>query len=99
MQSRESLAELMTQMSIENGTMRATRPGAAFKPSFCQVPRDAFQSVPGDTFQLQQLAPLLKEVGSFPGQADQEEDPIFDLGGNAAEWVVTENRTGKVIGG
>lgn len=39
---------------------------------------------------------LLKPVGSFAGSG---EDPIFDLGGNAAEWVATKDGTGKVIGG
>jgi hypothetical protein len=35
-------------------------------------------------------------VGSFAGQG---EDPIFDLGGNAAEWVETKDGKGKVLGG
>ena len=39
---------------------------------------------------------LLKPVGSFPGSG---EDPIFDLGGNAAEWVVAKDGTGKALGG
>jgi dipeptidyl aminopeptidase/acylaminoacyl peptidase len=39
---------------------------------------------------------LLRPVGSFAGSGD---DPLFDLGGNAAEWVVTKNGAGKVLGG
>ncbi|MCU0246813.1 MAG: prolyl oligopeptidase family serine peptidase [Bryobacter sp.] len=39
---------------------------------------------------------LLKPVGSFAGQG---EDPIFDLGGNAAEWVETKDGKGKALGG
>lgn len=39
---------------------------------------------------------LLMPVGSFPGKGD---DPVFDLGGNAAEWVTTEDGTGKLLGG
>jgi dipeptidyl aminopeptidase/acylaminoacyl peptidase len=39
---------------------------------------------------------LLRPVGSFHGNGD---DPIFDLGGNAAEWVVTQNGAGKASGG
>ncbi len=39
---------------------------------------------------------LLKPVGSSPGQGD---DPIFDLGGNVAEWVVTKDGQGKPLGG
>jgi poly(3-hydroxybutyrate) depolymerase len=39
---------------------------------------------------------LLMPVGSFPGKGD---DPVFDLDGNAAEWVVTEDGQGKLLGG
>jgi hypothetical protein len=39
---------------------------------------------------------LLMPVGSFPGKGD---DPVFDLGGNAAEWVTAEDGTGKLLGG
>ena len=47
---------------------------------------------------VQGLGPgaLLKPVGSFAGNG---EDPVFDLGGNAAEWVVAKDGTGKVLGG
>jgi hypothetical protein len=42
-------------------------------------------------------APLLKEVGSFkPSNADEV---MFDLGGNVAEWTVTAEGAGKVMGG
>lgn len=39
---------------------------------------------------------LLKPVGSFAGSG---EDPLYDLGGNAAEWVVTQDGKGKALGG
>ena len=39
---------------------------------------------------------LLKPVGSSPGAGD---DPVYDLGGNVAEWVVTKDGTGKPLGG
>lgn len=39
---------------------------------------------------------LLKPVGSFAGSG---EDPVFDLGGNAAEWVAGKDGKGKVMGG
>lgn len=39
---------------------------------------------------------LLKAVGSFAGTG---EEPVFDLGGNAAEWVTAKDGTGKVMGG
>jgi dipeptidyl aminopeptidase/acylaminoacyl peptidase len=44
-------------------------------------------------------APLLKEVGSFHPQGKDDEEPIYDLGGNVAEWVLTRDGKGKVIGG
>jgi dienelactone hydrolase len=44
-------------------------------------------------------APLLKEVGNFPGQGRDDEEPIYDVGGNVAEWVVLTDGYGKVIGG
>jgi len=44
-------------------------------------------------------APLLKEVGSFTGRGKEDEEPIYDLGGNVAEWVLTRDGKGKVMGG
>jgi dipeptidyl aminopeptidase/acylaminoacyl peptidase len=44
-------------------------------------------------------APLLKEVGSFHPQGKEDEEPIYDLGGNVAEWVLLRDGKGKVIGG
>jgi dipeptidyl aminopeptidase/acylaminoacyl peptidase/formylglycine-generating enzyme required for sulfatase activity len=49
--------------------------------------------------ELKGKAPLLKEVGSFRGQGKDDEEPIYDLGGNVAEWVLTRDGKGKVIGG
>ena len=49
--------------------------------------------------QLGDNAPLLKEVGSFRGKGRDDEEPIYDLGGNVAEWVLTRDGRGKVIGG
>ena len=61
---------------------------------------------PEDTARLREKAkelrgptPLLKAVGSFRGQGKEDEEPIFDLGGNVAEWVLTRDGNGKVIGG
>ncbi len=42
-------------------------------------------------------APLLMEVGRFPGAG--EDDPVFDLGGNVAEWVVRADGSGTLLGG
>ncbi len=41
-------------------------------------------------------AVLLKPAGSFPGTGDE---PVFDLDGNAAEWVELEDGKGKACGG
>ena len=44
-------------------------------------------------------APLLKPVGSFAGQGQEKEEPVFDVDGNAAEWVLTADGKGKTVGG
>jgi hypothetical protein len=44
-------------------------------------------------------APLLKEVGSFAPQGEEGEEPIFDLGGNAAEWAIAADGNGRTLGG
>jgi len=44
-------------------------------------------------------APLLRPVGSFHGQGRDDEEPIYDLGGNVAEWALTRDGRGKAIGG
>ncbi len=49
--------------------------------------------------ELKSKMPLLKVVGTFRGQGKEDEEPIFDLGGNVAEWVLTREGKGKVIGG
>jgi dipeptidyl aminopeptidase/acylaminoacyl peptidase len=61
---------------------------------------------PEDTSKLREKAnkligkaPLLKEVGSFAGKGREDEEPIYDLGGNVAEWVLTRDGKGKVMGG
>ena len=51
------------------------------------------------TKELGGAAPLLKQVGSFHGQGKDDEEPIYDLGGNVAEWVLTRDGKGKIIGG
>ena len=47
--------------------------------------------------ELAGTAPLLKEVGSFKGVG--EEELVFDLGGNVAEWVMGKDGKGKAAGG
>jgi dipeptidyl aminopeptidase/acylaminoacyl peptidase len=49
------------------------------------------KELPGD-------APLLREEGSFSGQGEKDEELVFDLGGNVAEWVVGANGAPKTLG-
>jgi formylglycine-generating enzyme required for sulfatase activity len=44
-------------------------------------------------------APLLQQVGTFPGVGKDEQELLFDLGGNVAEWAVSETGGGKLLGG
>jgi dipeptidyl aminopeptidase/acylaminoacyl peptidase len=61
-------------------------------------PEDA-QKLEEDIKKLSGDAPLLREVGSFAPGGEQGEEPIFDLGGNVAEWVIGSNGSGKTLGG
>jgi dipeptidyl aminopeptidase/acylaminoacyl peptidase len=42
---------------------------------------------------------LLKPVGSFQPDGSAEEELIFDLGGNVAEWVLNPDGSGRLAGG
>jgi hypothetical protein len=44
-------------------------------------------------------APLLKEAGSFAGAGRDDEPRVFDLGGNVAEWAVSKDGRGLLVGG
>jgi dipeptidyl aminopeptidase/acylaminoacyl peptidase len=66
--------------------------GYAINPEDAQLLEEKIKQLPGD-------APLLKEVGSFPGQGSDEEELVFDLGGNVAEWVIAADGSGKTLGG
>lgn len=44
-------------------------------------------------------AALLKEAGSFAGAGKDGEELVFDLGGNAAEWAIAKDGTGRAAGG
>jgi len=44
-------------------------------------------------------AALLKEVGSFKGRGSEDEELVYDLGGNVAEWAVAGDGSGKALGG
>jgi len=66
--------------------------GYAVNPEDTARLKKKLEELPGN-------APLLRPVGSFPGQGKADEELIFDLGGNAAEWVLTPDGKGKVTGG
>jgi dipeptidyl aminopeptidase/acylaminoacyl peptidase len=61
-------------------------------------PEDA-QKLEAEIKKLPGAAPLLREVGSFATEGEQGEEPVFDLGGNVAEWVIAANGSGKTVGG
>lgn len=60
-------------------------------------PEDA-QKLEEKIKELQGDAPLLREVGSFSPEGEPGEEPVFDLGGNVAEWAVAANGSGKTVG-
>ena len=66
--------------------------GYAPNPDDAKRLREKVKELPG-------TAPLLKRAGSFSGQAKEDEELIFDLGGNVAEWCVTNDGKGKALGG
>ena len=61
---------------------------------------------PDDTIRLREktkelpgTAPLLKAVGTFAAETSLTDEPVFDFGGNVAEWVETKDAKGKAAGG
>ena len=61
---------------------------------------------PDDTLKLREKlkelpgsAPLLRPAGTFAGKGEENEDLVFDLGGNVAEWVISSDGKGKALGG
>jgi dipeptidyl aminopeptidase/acylaminoacyl peptidase len=47
----------------------------------------------------EQQAPLLQKVGSFQPNGSEDQELLFDLGGNVAEWAITKEGKGKPVGG
>jgi formylglycine-generating enzyme required for sulfatase activity len=66
--------------------------GYSLNPDDAARVQKKLAELPGST-------PLLKPVGSFPGQGKDIEELIFDLGGNVAEWAVAPDAKGKALGG
>jgi hypothetical protein len=48
--------------------------------------------------ELEKHGLLLKECGSFPPTSKKYQPGFWDLAGNVAEWAVTEEGRGKVLG-
>ena len=48
--------------------------------------------------ELEEHGSLLEECGSFPLSGKKDEPGFWDLAGNVAEWTVTEESKGKVLG-
>jgi dipeptidyl aminopeptidase/acylaminoacyl peptidase len=85
----------------EAGTWYKDRPGEntldywagySLNPEDARKLEEDIKKLPGD-------APLLREVGSFAPDGEQGEEPVFDLGGNVAEWMIAANGSGKTVGG
>ena len=66
--------------------------GYSLNPEDAAALDSEIKQLPGDS-------PLLREVGTFPGQGDKDEDLVFDLGGNVSEWAVAANGSPKTLGG
>lgn len=64
--------------------------GYGLNPDDAERLRKKVAELPGE-------APLLREVGRFQGRG--EEELVFDLGGNVAEWVINGDGEGKLLGG
>jgi dipeptidyl aminopeptidase/acylaminoacyl peptidase len=54
--------------------------------------REKVKELPG-------TAPLLKPVGSFAAETSVSDEPVFDFGGNVAEWVETKDGKRRAAGG
>jgi dipeptidyl aminopeptidase/acylaminoacyl peptidase len=65
--------------------------GYALNPEDAAKLEAEIKELPGD-------APLLREVGTFPGQGDKDEELVFDLGGNVSEWAIAANNSAKTLG-
>ncbi len=59
---------------------------------------DEVPSVMDKAAELEEHGLLLKECGSFPPAGKTETPGIWDLAGNVAEWTVTEDGKGKILG-
>jgi dipeptidyl aminopeptidase/acylaminoacyl peptidase len=84
--TEEELGSLLTASKTEN-TLDLWA-GYSVNPDDARKLASLIDATPADA--------MLKPVGSFPGAGD---DPVFDLGGNVAEWVVAKDGKPKAMGG
>jgi len=87
-------AQQHTAWTVDDLLMQESAGAFAFSPDHqllvwtrTQVDRESGKRAANGT------APLLREVGSFSGDAVGE-PPVYDLGGSVAEWTVNEAGTG-----
>jgi dipeptidyl aminopeptidase/acylaminoacyl peptidase/formylglycine-generating enzyme required for sulfatase activity len=66
--------------------------GYTLNPDDAERLEEKIKTLPGD-------APLLKPVGSFAPEGGDDEELMFDLGGNVAEWAVKSDGSGEALGG
>ncbi|MCH9650720.1 MAG: prolyl oligopeptidase family serine peptidase [Deltaproteobacteria bacterium] len=81
-------AEKLAKKAGKGGNTLDHWAGFSPNPEDATVIRQSLAEVPGK-------APLLLPVGSLPGVG---ENPVFDLDGNAAEWVEGKGGKGEVFG-
>ncbi len=84
------------EMKAVYGSARGNENTLDFWAGYAPNPDDAAR-LAERIAELPGAAPLLKEVGSFEGRGDDV--LVFDLGGNVAEWVVSANGEGELMGG
>ncbi|HVM76367.1 MAG TPA: prolyl oligopeptidase family serine peptidase, partial [Candidatus Saccharimonadales bacterium] len=66
--------------------------GYSPNPDDAKQLREKLKLLPG-------TAPLLKPVGSFVPEGNETQEPLFDLNGNVAEWVLSSDGKSKIVGG
>jgi dipeptidyl aminopeptidase/acylaminoacyl peptidase len=86
----EDGAALYTDRSSDGENTLDYWAGYSLNPDDAVRLRDKIKELPGK-------CPLLREVGRFKGAG--KEEMVFDLAGNAAEWVVGPRGKGKPMGG
>ncbi|MFZ0638603.1 MAG: prolyl oligopeptidase family serine peptidase [Candidatus Acidiferrales bacterium] len=66
--------------------------GYTLNPDDARRLEEKIEDLPGN-------ASLLKPVGSFAAEGGEDEELVFDLGGNVAEWAVKTDGSSEALGG